>query len=483
MVEIRKIAGQNLWWRIGKNFVDKDDDLKRLPSILFSRKDIELTSGNIYAIEGPRQVGKTTWIKFKIKDLMEKGIDPKTICYFSCQRAYSRKELAKILEFFAERRAKFIFLDEVNYVKDWEIEIKSFMDEHRSECCIIVTGSPFSIREGTSHLVGRGIEGNRYFLKPLSFREFLLNLEKALPKQVLISSNDALYEETKKMVEIVKSTSLQLRSFEEVEKCRIELLDYIPSLNFWFNVYLKCGGFPSILSKYLTKKYLDYREYEKFLNLTFKDLDLFSLRRNIERFVETIVDRIASRVLLTRLLKEFEEGISFPTIQNFLSLLEAKFLVRIVESVKRDLKERTRGYKKIYFLDPAIFFSFLAWKEGKLEEIEMIIEDFLLEEDKRGKLYENVVAITLINAFEKPLIPYGKFVHFMYEDGKEIDFIIKAEDVFGIEVGTKKVERDIPKMEIPLIILSEKEYAKRENKIFLPISVFLACIEKTKENL
>ena len=38
----------------------------------------------IYVLRGPRQVGKTTLMKLKIQELLESGVEPRTIFYYPC---------------------------------------------------------------------------------------------------------------------------------------------------------------------------------------------------------------------------------------------------------------------------------------------------------------------------------------------------------------------------------------------------------------
>jgi predicted AAA+ superfamily ATPase len=63
------------------------------------------------------------------------------------------------------------------FVKDWVLEIKGIADSDRFDRVVILfTGSPFGIKVHTQELIGRNIEGNRYFLRPLSFRDFVLQV-------------------------------------------------------------------------------------------------------------------------------------------------------------------------------------------------------------------------------------------------------------------------------------------------------------------
>ena len=126
MVQMSRIIEQNSWWK-GEEFIKFDKKLIELENARFKvrRRNIELQANNIYAIYGPRQSGKTTFIKSTIKNLLRGGTEPSSICYFDCDNliAGSRTELRKVIDFFLEKMLStekgYIFLDEVNFVKDW----------------------------------------------------------------------------------------------------------------------------------------------------------------------------------------------------------------------------------------------------------------------------------------------------------------------------------------------------------------------------
>jgi predicted AAA+ superfamily ATPase len=53
-----------------------------------------------------------------------------------------------------------IFLDEVNFVRDWAIEIKRIADGDKFDrVTVMCTGSPFGVGIHTHELIGRGSKG------------------------------------------------------------------------------------------------------------------------------------------------------------------------------------------------------------------------------------------------------------------------------------------------------------------------------------
>ena len=75
-----------------------------------------------------------------------------------------------------EAESLHIFLDEVTTIKDWNLELKYLWNSGITKRAnIVATGSSgVALRKKGELLPGRGLEGNEFNLKPLSFREFVL---------------------------------------------------------------------------------------------------------------------------------------------------------------------------------------------------------------------------------------------------------------------------------------------------------------------
>ncbi len=492
MVEISKIIDQNPWWKFGKEFKHYDkhlSELEKLP-IVFERKEIELKEANIYAIHGPRQVGKTTEIKRKILKLIEKGFDPNAICYFSCEYLTSRKELRKVLDFFIDKLAEhekiYIFLDEINFVKDWPLEIKAIADTKKFErICIVLTGSPLGLKIQTQELIGRKIEGNRYFLKPLSFRDFVIQISNVYDK---LTRDPEMQNEIRKVSEILKNAKIDLEKpikdyVQEIKK----ILPFNKSLKFLFEIYLKTGGFPAIIRDYVWKGAISKEYYERFVELVLKDvLKLGKSDRIVQQILSEIIKKFGTKFDFKDLSKEV--GISLPTIHEYINLLEDIFLINVIYAFDFSKKSiKYKGSKKIYFCDPFIFHSINSWIFGK-EGFEFS-KEFLLNEENKSKIVENVVFNHLEKIKEEPIIKHSKsFLWFYYDRNKEIDFIFKRlNDFLAIEVKYKsKVSfEDVKKIKEvkEYLILSKEDFEYKENEIIVPVHLFLALLEKSEKNL
>ena len=84
MVKISEIVSQNPWWKHGKNFANFDKHLSDAKQglIFFRRGEFEASRENIYVVRGCRQVGKTTYLKERIRNLLRVGLTQNAFCTF-----------------------------------------------------------------------------------------------------------------------------------------------------------------------------------------------------------------------------------------------------------------------------------------------------------------------------------------------------------------------------------------------------------------
>ena len=116
-------------WKNPKS-INQDD--KVLIALLNSPKIVYEFKQENLIILGPRQVGKTTYLKLFIKNLIDSNIDPNDIIYFSCEPLLTKYDLITLFKEIAEidnKSKKYIFLDEVTSILDWEMAVKYFLEQ------------------------------------------------------------------------------------------------------------------------------------------------------------------------------------------------------------------------------------------------------------------------------------------------------------------------------------------------------------------
>lgn len=151
---------------IDERFLKKID----ATSLTFIRSMIDKISweARLIGIKGPRGVGKTTLLLQYIKKNLP--IDHSTL-YVSLDNIwFAQNNLVDLVDDFAKRGGKYLFLDEVHKYPNWSIEIKNIYDDF-PELKIVFTGSSMlEILNARADLSRRAVI---YHMQGLSFREYL----------------------------------------------------------------------------------------------------------------------------------------------------------------------------------------------------------------------------------------------------------------------------------------------------------------------
>jgi len=151
---------------INERFLKKID----ATSLTFVRSMIDRISweARLIGIKGPRGVGKTTLLLQYIKKNLP--IDHSTL-YVSLDNIwFAQNNLVDLVDDFAKRGGKYLFLDEVHKYPNWSIEIKNIYDDF-PELKVVFTGSSMlEILNARADLSRRAVI---YHMQGLSFREYL----------------------------------------------------------------------------------------------------------------------------------------------------------------------------------------------------------------------------------------------------------------------------------------------------------------------
>ncbi|MBU1597812.1 MAG: ATP-binding protein [Nanoarchaeota archaeon] len=336
-MELALLKESNPWWE-DKNWADKDFHLTNLnkQSIRWIYTIIDDFSIGIYSLRGSRQVGKTCWIKQKIKYLLAKTA-LSNIFFYSCDNL-NKDDLLEIINVFlelSESGKKFIFLDEIPFVKDWELAIKHLYDAGKlKDCFVLLCGSnSLDLKRSVERLPGRGDAGKRHFImQPLLFSEYL----KAINFKLALTGKKAKDEALLK---------LNLRGLTRA-----------------YNDYLLTGGFLKIINEYYETKAISDASYDVYLKWIIGDLAKLNLK---EKYAKQILRRVletgSSEVSWSSLMSGTEVD-THNTIAKYAEALEEMFVLNIL--FKMDFNKKIPDYpksKKIYFSDPFIISCAYKW--------------------------------------------------------------------------------------------------------------------------
>lgn len=391
----------------------KEDVLKRLivefheselPELI-ERKitDVDLETRKIISIIGPRRCGKTYYLYYLMKRLIQQGVDKTRLLYinFEDERIlpFSVKEFDLILEayfeLYPENKGKeiYAFFDEIQNVDRWEVAVRRMYD--REKIRIFVTGSSSKLlsKEIATALRGRTIS---YELQPFSFIEIL----------------------TAKGVEITPDLPYSSKRF------------YVKKL---LDEYMKFGGFPEVVLE--DNENTKIRILQEYLNTVFfRDLvERYSVRNTIllKELIRFLVSNISRYFSVSRFYKLAKQNfkVTKRTILNYCSYLED---VRLILFVKKfgTLKEQIVNPRKIYCID-------IGFKTAS---------GFYTSEDF-GRIAENLVFLKLRERqLKDPLteIYYWKQKHevdFVVKRGREVEEIIQV--CWDIEEAKEREIKDL----------------------------------------
>jgi len=430
MVDITLLSNLNPWWR-DKGEIEKDEKVldyyRRKHKLKIGIEDRNLL------IVGPRQVGKTTSIKLKILDLIKSGTNPKNIFFFSCDMISKKEDIVSMLQEFdrLSEGKKYIFLDEITFVNDWQNAIKFILDSPLSRNKIFcITGSSIAGLK-KEMFPGRNIEIKKFL--PLPFSEFCK----------LFGS-----ENLKKIIEGKKQKPLP------DEKTIVAFLPFSEELASLFQKFIQSGGFPLSFYELMENGSISEKTFDAYFNWVAGDMA--KLERSERIFLSVaqgIVKNYGSKFSLNSVAKEMEIG-SHVTVRDYLELLEELYVIRNIFQKKRE-RPAFRSDRKAYFIDPFLFRVFYRKFFGTAE----------VPSEKTPHVVEGIVGEHL-----------GRIKDiFFFSEKKEIDFVF---DGAGIEVKYGAAsEKDFPKSELRTkIILSKNEFKIAEDVMIVPVSVFLAAL-------
>lgn len=332
---------------------------------------LEIPIKRTISILGPRRSGKTYYLYFLIKKLLKSGIKRERILYLNFENPnlfdLSLKDLPKILEVFYELYPQnksqkiWLFFDEIQNIKDWEVFVRSILDKEKAQVFISGSSSRLLSREIATSLRGRTLS---YLLLPFSFREVLK--AKNVPYQKYLSS---------------KEQAQILNVFEE---------------------YFSYGGYP--------ENVIYPQERKRIIN---EIIEVTIHRDLIERYgIRNIkVIKIMFNYLLKAkefsihkfyfFLKSLNIKVSKNSLYNYLEYFNDAFIFFPLRRFSYSLKRMEQSAPKIYSVD-----------NGFIES--------LVGNDK-SKKFENLVFLSLL---QKGLEPNKDFFYYSLNGG-EVDFVLK----------------------------------------------------------
>ncbi len=300
-------------------------------------QDTSLRRGVI--LMGPRRVGKTVMIYHAIEELIKGGVDPQKIIYLSVDTPiYNYTGLESLLNLSAQALKKeisqeetyYVFYDEIQYLNDWEIHLKSLIDSYRN-VKFVASGSATAALKTKSIESGAG-RFTDFMLPPLTFYEYIhmLKLDNILVPSSLIWNDN--------VVDMVDAIDIDL-------------------LNEHFLEYINYGGYPEVLfSDRIRLEPTQFIKHDIVDKVLLRDLpSLYGIQDTNElyRFFVHLVYLSGSEFSYDSLSKS--TNIKKDTLKKYIQYLETAFLIKVVYKVDENARrfQRERSFK-IYLTNPAM---------------------------------------------------------------------------------------------------------------------------------
>ena len=480
------------------DFVTNDCSFAQAKPILFRRKSLPLEKGQIYLLRGPRQVGKTTYLKTCIRELLDDGVPPRDVFYLSLDFFTSRREWRNAVNHFFETRsdstALYLFLDEITTLDNWNLELKYLFDLGiLQNGSVLATGSSaLRLKEKGELLPGRGVEGNEFCIKPLSFREFTHQSIPFLMNHIKVQDFRSTLST---LAELLSSNRLDPDiALSELWRLGEPVLPFKKELGFLFRMYLIVGGLPGVVNHYFTKRYLiqqdiiENRIAEIFVRDVLGDLNRLQKQEiTTRRIMQAILSRYGSRFSFSNFARKI--GITHVTVIDYLHILEESFISFVHYAYDFNRKDtKDKGDKKVFIFDPFIVHALKSYLTGNdvWETITSAVDD----EDFLGQLVEGIVIAHLRMVKEVPLMKTTHtFLWYYYDkNGRELDAVFKKKNSYmGVEV---KYSREVDSRDLrrvtPIkeyLLLSKEEVNRGADNLVLPVDVFLSLLPTSGRNL
>ena len=286
-------------------------------------------------VMGPRRVGKTVLIHHAIQALIDDGAAPRSIGYFSVDHPiYNGLSLEQLLEYYSrssgsdhKRDGIFVFFDEIQYLRNWEVHLKSAIDTYPN-IKLIASGSAAAALRLKSQESGAG-RFTDFLLPPLTFYEYIDLMNKA-----------------EMVMEPVGTLQRRFFPAKDIESFNAEFINY---LNF--------GGYPEVIfSPQIRSDLGRFIKSDIVDKVLLRDLpSLYGIGdiQELNYLFTTLAFNTANEISLQELSKN--SGVAKNTIKRYIEYLEAAFLIKIVHRVDHNAKRFDRAnFFKVYLTNPTM---------------------------------------------------------------------------------------------------------------------------------
>ena len=287
---------------------------------------------------GPRRVGKTVMLYHTIRRLIDDGVSPQNIIYISVETPiYNKIYLEQLFNLAKQALGKtdsketfYVFFDEIQYLKDWEVNLKSLVDTYHN-VKFVASGSAAAELKKRSNESGAG-RFTDFNLPPLTFYEYVHLKE---------------YSQLMRPIEMEWSWGLITGN---------TTID-IAKLNKLFVDYINYGGYPEVVfSERIQENPGQFIRHDIIDKVLLRDLpSLYGITdvQELNSLFTMIAYHSGSQFSYEGLSKD--SGVKKDTLRKYIQYLEAAFLVKKIRRADDTAKEYRREMLfKLYLTNPSL---------------------------------------------------------------------------------------------------------------------------------
>lgn len=165
---------------------------------------------------------------------------------------------------------------------------------------------------------------------------------------------------------------------------------------------------------------------ETYINRDLRQLIQVKDLRQFELFVRLCAGRVGQIFIASNLANEV--GVSVPTIQSWLSILEASYIVYLLKPYHANINKRLTKSPKIFFYDVGLA-AFLSGISGPSQ---------LFTSPLKGPLFENMVVIEMLK-YKYNYFKSYQLYHYRESNNNEVDLILDfSTHLDAIEIKSSK---------------------------------------------
>jgi len=354
---MERLRFENPWWVSGATDEEYRAFKHRQYFALFQPLVEETDVRRSVVLMGPRRVGKTVMLFHSMQRLLDEGVAPRKILYANIENpVYHNVSLERLFQLArkatgdAEAKGWFVFFDEIQYLREWEVHLKVLVDSYlRTK--FVASGSAAAALKLKSAESGAG-RFTDFMLPPLTFHEyiFLKDLD-YLMKPTAMDWEGSLH-----------------RFFSTIN---------IKELNGHFIDYINYGGYPEVIfsdkiranpGRYIRSDIVD--------KVLLRDLpSLYGIQdvQEMNSLFTTLAYHSGNEVSLDNLSKA--SHVEKHMLKKYLEYLEAAFLIRIIHRVDDNAKRFQRAnFFKIYLTNPSLRSALFTPLQATDEQIGNMVE-------------------------------------------------------------------------------------------------------------